>query len=107
VLAFVAELDSSISGFIVARQVADEAEILNIAVKPQARCAGHGSALLLAVLQALKHQPVARIFLEVRESNALAIAFYRKHGFVPIARRKSYYSDPQEDALLMEKKLTA
>lgn len=106
-LAFVSEVESSVTGFIIARQVADEAEILNIAIKPQSRRAGHGSTLLLAAQQAFQQQHITHIILEVRESNAGAIAFYRKHGFVPTGRRKSYYSNPREDAVLMEKKLRA
>jgi ribosomal-protein-alanine acetyltransferase len=105
-LAFVCELGRAIVGFIIARQAADEAEILNLAVTPQSRRTGHGSALLLAALQEFQQQNVTRVFLEVRDSNATAIAFYRKHGFVPTSRRKAYYSGPKEDALLMRKKLT-
>jgi [ribosomal protein S18]-alanine N-acetyltransferase len=107
VLALVAEAASHIQGLLIARQVADEAEILNIAVRPQSRRAGYGSALLLALEEEFHRQHVARVFLEVRASNAAAIAFYRKHGFVPIDSRKAYYSHPREDAVVMEKKLTA
>jgi ribosomal-protein-alanine acetyltransferase len=107
VVALVSEANSSITGFILARQMADdEAEILNIAVTPQSRRSGHGTALLLAALQEFQQQHVTRIFLEVRESNASAIAFYAKHGFVPAGRRNAYYRDPPEDAVVMEKKLT-
>ena len=106
VVALVCELSSSIAGFIVARHAKDEAEILNLAVASQSRRTGYGSALLRAVLKQFQEQSVTRAFLEVRDSNAAAIAFYRKHGFVPIGRRKAYYSSPPEDALLMEKKVT-
>lgn len=105
-LAFVSDLESCITGFIVARQVADEAEILNLAVSPRLRRAGHATGLLLAVLQVFRQKHVGRVFLEVRESNAAALAFYRKHGFVPTGRRKAYYFAPREDALLLTKKLT-
>ena len=106
IVAMVCEQGHAVVGFIVARQAADEAEILNLAVAPQSRRAGHGSALLSAVLQQFQRQNAARAFLEVRESNAAAIAFYARNGFVPIGRRKAYYSGPKEDAVLMEKKLT-
>lgn len=105
-VALVCELNCSILGVIVARQAADEAEILNLAVAPQSRRASRGSALLLAALKEFQQQNVTRAFLEVRDSNAAAIAFYKSHGFVPIGSRKAYYSGPQEDAVLMEKKLT-
>ena len=107
VVAFICEDRSTAVGLIVARQAADEAEILNMAVRPHSRRAGHGSALLLAALRAFQSQGATRAFLEVRASNAGAIAFYGKHGFVPTVRRKGYYQDPYEDAVVMEKKLTA
>jgi ribosomal-protein-alanine acetyltransferase len=106
VVALVCELGASVTGFIVARQAGDEAEILNLAVRPQSRRAGRGSALLVAALKLFHSQGVTRAFLEVRESNASAIAFYAKHGFVPAGRRNAYYRDPPEDAVVMEKKLT-
>jgi ribosomal-protein-alanine acetyltransferase len=106
VVALVSEVNSAIIGFIIARHAADEAEILNLAVAPESRRAGHGSALLRAVLKAFRHQKVSRALLEVRESNSPAIAFYHKHGFVPTGGRKAYYTNPQEDALVMSKKLT-
>jgi ribosomal-protein-alanine acetyltransferase len=102
----VSELDSGITGFVAGRWAADEAEILNLAVRPEARRAAHGSALLSAALQGFRDRKVSRVFLEVRESNAAAVAFYGKHGFVPVGRRKGYYRDPREDAVVMEKKLT-
>jgi [ribosomal protein S18]-alanine N-acetyltransferase len=105
-VSWVSESDSSIVGFITVRQAADEVEVLNLAVKPEFRRSGHGASLLRAALQAFQHQHLTHVFLEVRESNASAIAFYRKHGFVPIDRRKGYYHDPREDAVVMEKKLT-
>jgi [ribosomal protein S18]-alanine N-acetyltransferase len=104
-LALVIEERSLVSGFIAARQIADEAEILNLAIAPWARRSGQGTALLDAALKEFGHRHVARVFLEVRESNAGAIAFYRKQGFTPTGRRPAYYQDPDEDALCMEAKL--
>jgi [ribosomal protein S18]-alanine N-acetyltransferase len=102
----VCETENGITGFLVARQVADEAEVLNLAVRTEARRQGQASALLAAAFDQFRNLGVIRIFLEVRESNQPAIAFYRKHGFLPSGRRKAYYRDPIEDALCMEKKLT-
>jgi len=101
----VAELDREVAGFVIARHILDESEILNIAVKRSHRRSGVGSALLAAALKDAEAQGVARAFLEVRESNLAAIAFYRKHGFEQIGRRRAYYRDPDEDALLFERKL--
>lgn len=106
ILAFVSEWNGSITGFIVARQVADQAEVLNLAVRKTLRRQGHGSALLKAVLQKLRNQRARRVFLEVRHSNRQAVAFYAKHGFQKSGIRKAYYQNPDEDALCMEVKLT-
>ena len=106
VLAFVFEEHSLVSGFLAARQIADEAEILNVAIVPGSRRAGQGSALLRAAFDELRHRDVNRIFLEVRASNAAAITFYRKYGFVPTGRRPVYYQDPVEDAICMQANLT-
>lgn len=106
VLALVFEENSSVSGFLAARQIADEAEVLNVAIVPGSRGAGHGSTLLRAAFDELRHLKVRRIFLEVRASNAPAIAFYRKYGFVPTGRRPAYYQEPDEDAICMQANLT-
>jgi [ribosomal protein S18]-alanine N-acetyltransferase len=105
-LAFVNEAAGCISGFVVGRQVADEAEILNLAVRRQNRRRGEGHALLSAVLEQLHRRGVNKVFLEVRESNKAGIAFYEKMGFAETGRRPGYYREPEEAAVLMEKKLT-
>ena len=92
-------------GFVIARQAADEAEILNLAVEQGSRRRGQGSALLQATEDQLRVLGVKRLFLEVRESNAVGIAFYRKQGFRQAGRRAGYYHQPEEAALLMEKQL--
>ena len=105
-VAFVFESASSVTGFLIARQVAEEGEVLNLAVAAKLRRAGQGSALLLAALAEFRRQRVTRVFLEVRASNKPATAFYKKHGFEPTGTRKRYYQNPEEDAVVMEKKLT-
>jgi len=105
VLALVTEEDSKVNGFIVGRQVAQEAEILNLAVIPVKRRRGEGGALLKAALDELRARHVSRVFLEVRESNESAIAFYAKRGFSKTGRRVGYYHDPEEAAIVMEMKL--
>jgi ribosomal-protein-alanine N-acetyltransferase len=103
-VALVCETDTGVTAFLIARQVADEAEVLNVAVLTEARRQGQASALLAAATHQFRTSGVLRIFLEVRESNQPAIAFYAKHGFTPTGRRKAYYRNPVEDALRMEMK---
>jgi ribosomal-protein-alanine N-acetyltransferase len=103
----VCEAHVQLIGFLAARQVADEAEILNIAVDHDFRRKGVASALLLAALDKFRQSAIARVFLELRESNLPARALYERHGFVFAGRRKSYYLRPAEDALCMHKELTA
>jgi ribosomal-protein-alanine acetyltransferase len=104
-LALVSEAASGrLSGFLIGRQAVDEAEILNLAVERKSRRRGEGRALLKAALEALQGRGVSRVFLEVRESNSSGIAFYGKHGFSKVGRRERYYRDPNEAAVVMEKR---
>jgi ribosomal-protein-alanine acetyltransferase len=102
VAAFVSERGDAISGIVVGRQVLDEAEILNLAVRQGVRRQGEGRALVRRALQQFAERQVSRVFLEVRESNAGAIAFYRGLGFEAVGSRKDYYHDPTEAATVME-----
>jgi len=102
VAALVSERGGAISGIVVGRQVLDEAEILNLAVAQGVRRQGEGRALVQRLLNRFTEFQVSRVFLEVRESNAGAIAFYRELGFQPVGRRKDYYQDPKEAATVME-----
>jgi ribosomal-protein-alanine N-acetyltransferase len=105
-LLLICEAQSLVSGFLAARQTADQAEILNLAMHPNSRRKGAASALLASTLERLREANAASVFLEVRESNLPAIALYQKHGFSVSSRRKAYYRDPVEDALCLHKKLT-
>ena len=80
-----------ISGFIIYRSVLDEAEILNIAIKPTYQRQGLGEYLLLFLINTLTEKKIINCFLEVRESNAAAIALYEKCGFVMAGVRQNYY----------------
>ena len=102
----VSEASGSLLGFLAARQVADEAEILNIAVHRDFRRKGAASALLRAAIEKFRQSAITRLYLELRESNLAARALYELHGFALDGRRKRYYRDPPEDALCMQKKLT-
>ncbi len=106
VMAFVSEVDEKVTGLILGRRVADEGEILNLAVLPPARRRGEGGALLKAALEEFRSRGVSRVFLEVRESNMTAITFYTKHGFDKAGRRGGYYRNPDEAAIVMAKELT-
>lgn len=101
------EDENKVNAFIIGRQVADEAEILNLAVILPKRRRGEGAGLLKAALEEFRARHVSRVFLEVRESNESAIAFYAGHGFSKTGRRAGYYHDPEEAAIVMEIKLVA
>ena len=92
-------------GFLVARYLAPEWELENIVVAPSARHQGIGQQLIDAWLKHIRETNSAEVFLEVRESNAAARSLYEKNGFQQTGRRKGYYSDPIEDAILYRKSL--
>ncbi len=83
-------------------QVLDEADINNVAVAAAQRGRGYGRQLLQAVLARALNLGCKRLTLEVRPSNAPALALYQSLGFVVCGRRSGYYQDNGEDALLME-----
>jgi ribosomal-protein-alanine acetyltransferase len=105
-IAWVIEIEGAISGFVVARTVGYEAEILNLSVDPAKRRAGYATALLHAALAEFQRLRIKTAFLEVRESNLSAISFYVKHGFVQNGSRPAYYQSPTEAAVLMKRELT-
>jgi ribosomal-protein-alanine acetyltransferase len=90
-----------IVGYIVARQTAGELHINNVAIRDQYRRRGYGSLLLRRVIEEARKKSGTTAFLEVRSGNTAAQALYQKCGFKPIATRPKYYSDPQEDAVVM------
>ena len=92
--------DGSLLGYAVLSAVLDEGNLDNIAVAPSARQQGVGDALM-GVLTGFGREHLSTLMLEVRASNAPAIALYEKHGFAAVGRRKNYYSAPREDAVLM------
>lgn len=87
-------------GYVAIYHAAGELEILNIAVHPDFRNKGLGKRLLGLMLQVGKNMGIEQAFLEVRRSNAAAIALYEAYGFLQTGVRKKYYSDTQEDALV-------
>ena len=106
-VAFVSQSDGKVTGYLIGRQVADQAEILNLAVSLARRGKGEGGALLKAALDEFRARRVGHVFLEVRESNETGMAFYAKHGFSKRDTRLNYYRNPAEAAIVMEKNLTS
>ncbi len=103
-LVLVAEAEQGeVVGYVSCRIVLDEGQINNLAVVPGRRRTGVGSALLIAMLTEATQKGVRRFFLEVRPSNTGACRLYERFGFVPVGRRKNYYADNQEDAIIMLK----
>jgi [ribosomal protein S18]-alanine N-acetyltransferase len=88
-------------GFILVRAVGDEMEILNLAVDPDSRRQGIARRILTHAIAEVRRADVTGVYLEVRESNSAARAFYSATGFTEQGRRKNYYSQPAEDALLL------
>ncbi len=99
--AWVAEHEGHLVGFLVARAMASEMEILNLAVEPNVRRKGIGHALLREALSWAVQNGAGRAFLEVRASNSAARQFYEAHGFASAGVRANYYRDPIEAALLL------
>lgn len=102
---FVAEDRSTLVGFFFISNVAQEAELLDIAVDPNEQGKGYGKQLLECVIDQAQQKGAESIFLEVRESNKAAINLYETMGFNEVGRRRRYYpsnSSPtgREDAIL-------
>lgn len=92
--------DGSVLGYAGLQTVLDEGYITNVAVDGQYRRQGVADELIAAFVR-FGAAKLAFLTLEVRASNAPAIALYSKHGFKAVGRRKNYYDDPREDAILM------
>ena len=98
---WVYELDGKILGMIVAWLLIDEAHIATISTHPDHRRQGIARKLLTYALRYMSREGAVSSFLEVRESNHSAQAMYRKFGYEIEGRRKRYYKDTGEDAILM------
>lgn len=102
----VAEEGGAIFGFLIARDIGDALYILNLAVRPDQRERSIGTALLRFAEGAAKIYGLTIAQLEVREANSVARSFYERNGFLAQGRRKAFYSNPAEDAILMQKSIT-
>lgn len=98
------------AGFLLGRAVAGEAELLTLAVAPEARRLGLGRKLIARFLYQAQLRGADQAFLEVRADNAPAIALYESAGFEATGRRRSYYQDPdgsRTDAVVLTRRLAA
>jgi ribosomal-protein-alanine N-acetyltransferase len=96
----VAQIGDRLAGFLLFREIAPaEREILNLAVDPALRRRGVASRLIAEFL----HSDEGDVFLEVRESNEDAKAFYVRRGFAEVGLRPGYYHRPVEDAVVMKR----
>ena len=90
-------------GYVGSQSVPDEADMMNLAVRPDARRQGVAQALLRALEAALRKNGIRSLTLEVRAGNAPAIRLYTQAGFRQVGLRKNYYFHPKEDALILKK----
>ena len=95
-----------VAGYVGSQTVLDESDMMNIAVDPQYRRQGIAQALVEELVKCLARKGSRCLTLEVRTSNAGAIALYEKLGFVQVGLRKNYYRNPREDAMILRKEWT-
>lgn len=93
------------AGFLMWRQVADEAEILTICILPAYRCKGLAGQLMQNFYGKIRDKDVKTVFLEVNENNRAALVLYGKNGFETVGRRQNYYGGKgakKQHALMMK-----
>jgi ribosomal-protein-alanine N-acetyltransferase len=98
---WVAEEAGEAIGFLIARQIVTDVEILNFAVRPDTRRHGVGAALLAEAIDWGRALGAERALLEVRAANLAALQFYKKHHFQLAGRRARYYTGPSDDAVML------
>ncbi len=99
----VAAEGETVAGYVGSQSVLGESDMMNIAVHPDFRRQGLAQALVEALVDQLAKNGNHCLTLEVRASNAPAISLYEKNGFTEVGRRKNYYRNPKEDALILRK----
>ena len=99
------ENGTNLAGYVVGRVSAADLHINNVAVREEYRRAALGTSLLEIVLKEGRVAGAELAFLEVRSANFAAQRLYERCGFVVVGRRRNYYSDPTDDALIMSVKL--
>ena len=102
---FVATSDDNILGYVGYRKADTEAQVTNLVVRKESQCQGVGRRLLEFLLDCARGESCTTCTLEVRKSNAHAQALYQKIGFEIQSTRPKMYQNPEEEGVLMEKKL--
>lgn len=95
--------DGQLAGYVGSQSVMGESDMMNLAVDPAFRRRGAGRALVLALVEHLAQKGNHCLSLEVRASNAPALALYQGLGFAQVGRRPNYYRNPKEDGLILRK----
>ena len=96
----------TVAGYIGSQSVLDGADMMNVAVHPDYRRQNIGKKLVVALCEALRAKSIQFLMLEVRQSNAPAIALYESLDFAQVGVRPNYYRNPKENALIMRKELS-
>ena len=99
----VAEDAGKVLGYVGSQTVCNETDMMNVAVSPEYRRQGIAEALVTDLVEKLRKRESHSLTLEVRASNDPAIGLYEKLGFAQVGRRKNYYRNPREDALILRK----
>ena len=102
---FVILENKNVCGYIAVSTILDEAHIVNFAVAKKHQNKGYGERLIDYIIDFSHKNSMERLLLEVRESNKTAIYLYIKKGFVYDGKRKGYYTNPSEDAVLMSRNI--
>ena len=92
-----------VAGYVGSQTVLDESDMMNVAVHPDYRKQGIATALIVGLVEELRKRGSRCLTLEVRASNENAISVYQKLQFQEVGRRKNYYRNPKEDALILRK----
>lgn len=100
-LYLVSEIDGALTGYAGVWAIVDEGHITNVAVHPDCRRQGIARALMQVLIRSCEEAGILRQTLEVRPSNEAALRLYKGFGFREAGRRKGYYEDNGEDALIM------
>ena len=98
---YVLEDEGRIIGYADVRNMYGDCDLMNICVTADARGRGGASLLMERIMAQARFEDASQILLEVRKSNAAAIALYKKFGFTELGVRRDYYTNPVEDAIIM------